>query len=239
MTLSALVLTCNQRSTTLRCMEALSVATANIDSEIILVDNGSTDGTAAVVAEKFPSVHVVTLDRNAGVAAGRNEAMRHARGEYFLILDNDTVPTAEVIEGLLAHLAAKPACGIAAPRLDYADGTCQESFKPYPGIKAKVCNVLGIKTKDSCPCYVIGACQMMRAETVRRIGVLDENIFYGPEDADYCLRAAEAGYDIDYLPNLRMQHDHRRATRRRLLSPLGRRHIAALFYFWRKHRRWW
>lgn len=239
MILSVLVLTYNQLSTTLRCMDAVTAATAHIESEIILVDNGSTDGTAAVVAEKFPSVHIVPMGRNAGVAAGRNEAMRHARGEYFLILDNDTLPTADVIEGLMTHLAANPGCGIAAPRLDNADGTVQASYKDYPGIMAKVRNVLGFGARDGHPCYVLGACQMMRAVTARRLGPLDEHIFYGPEDADYCLRAAEAGYTIDYLEHLHMTHDHRRATRRRILSPLGRRHIAALLYFWRKHRRWW
>lgn len=245
MTLSVLVLTCNQLSTTLRCLDALSVATAGMDSEIILVDNGSTDGTSAAVAAKFPDVDVFTLPENIGVAAGRNEAMRHAGGEYILILDNDTVPTRDVIAGLMAHLEANPRCGIAAPRLDNADGSWQESCKDYPGIKAKARNVLGFRTKESMPgamshpCYVIGACQMMRADTMRRLGPLDEKIFYGPEDADYCLRAAAAGYTIDYLPHLRMTHDHRHATRRRLLSSLGRRHLAALCYFWRKHRRWW
>lgn len=245
MTLSVLVLTCNQLSTTLRCMEALVAATADIDSEIILVDNGSTDGTVGAVAEKYPEVKILTMPRNVGVAAGRNEAMRHACGDFFLILDNDTLPTAGVIKGLIAHLNANPSCGIVAPRLDNADGTCQASFKDYPGIKAKVRNVLGLKAATlpseeiSHPCYVIGACQMMRAETVRRLGPLDENIFYGPEDADYCLRAVASGYTVDYLPQLRMTHGHRHATRRRLLSPLGRRHIAALCYFWRKHRRWW
>lgn len=242
--LSVVILTFNQAEATLRCLASLAESINASSDEIIVVDNGSVDATASLVEAAFPHVDYIRLPHNIGVAAGRNRGIAEARGEYILILDNDTIANPEAIEGLMAHLRDNPQCGIAAPRLIYPDGSCQESFKDYPGLMVKLRNVLGRRpfspaVPDSIihPCYVMGACQMMRSALARQIGPLDENIFYGPEDADFCLRAAAAGFTIDYLPYMTIIHDHRHVTRRRILSPIGRRHIRGLLYFWHKHRR--
>ncbi len=68
--------------------------------------------------------------------------------------------------------------------------------------------------------------------------MLDENIFYGPEDADFCIRVSQAGYTIDYLTSVSIYHDHRRITRRNPFTGIAFRHFKALLYFYRKHGRW-
>ena len=87
------------------------------------------------------------------------------------------------------------------------------------------------------PYYVIGACQVFRRDVLGKVGLLDEGIFYGPEDCDFCIRVRKAGFTIDYLPQLRLTHDWRRATRRSPLGTLGRRHLKALLRFWMRHPR--
>ena len=252
MRLSIVILTCNQSAYTLRCLASLTpYMQAHGDAEVVLVDNGSTDGTAAAIAAERYSwcsrLRMIRLGSNRGVAAGRNVGLQESDGEVLMILDNDTIVTAEAIDALVGYVTDHRDVGIAAPRLLSPAGEVQDSAKPFPGLSIKLRNVLGLRARTAStppsaanaadPYYVIGACQVMRREVMQRVGLLDEHIFYGPEDADYCARVRAAGFAIRYLPHITIVHDWQRATTRRVLSPLGRRHIAALLYFYRKHRR--
>ena len=87
------------------------------------------------------------------------------------------------------------------------------------------------------PVYVIGACQMFWRKVVDTVGMLDEHIFYGPEDADWCIRIKLAGWKTHCLNNHTIMHDYRRSTRRSPFSKLGRMHMKALLYFYWKHKR--
>lgn len=244
--LSIIILTWNQCEVTCRCLDALSSITEVPGVEIIVVDNGSTDGTAGHIASAYPHVKIIRNAENRGVAAGRNLGLMAALGDKLLLLDNDTIPTKDAIETMSRWLDLDSAAGIVACCLSDESGYVQESFKPYPGIGIKLRNLLRrgsvpepvLPDEPIRPEYVIGACQMFRRSLVERIGLLDENIFYGPEDADFCMRARNAGFHTVYLPQVRMVHDWRRATTRSPFSPLARKHIRALFYFYRKHRRW-
>lgn len=246
--LSIVLLSWNSLPMLRRCLASLSGVMERPEVEVIWVDNGSADGSADFVREVYPAVRAILLERNFGVAAGRNQGLKVARGEYILILDDDTEASAEAIDALLNHLKGNPGCGIAACALVDSDGCVQQSFKPYPGLGVKVRNVLrsklGLKDNPAAisgtvlhPCYVIGACQMFRGRFVKEIGLLDDNIFYGPEDADYCMRIHAAGYSVDYLPQVSILHHWRRITSRSLTSAGSRRHIRALLYFWKKYRR--
>lgn len=247
MNISVIILTCNQRDYTLRCLESIAGLCSRGDNETILVDNGSTDGTLEAVADRFPAVRRLRLDRNMGVAAGRNAGLRRARGRYLMLLDNDTVATAAAIEGLAEYLDKHPDVGLVAPRLTGADGAVQLSYKPFPGLGVKIKNMLGRRadTTDARLClttepfYVIGAAQMFRREVYERVGELDGHIFFGPEDADYCMRVRAAGYRVVYDPDIAIEHYWQRATRRHPFTRASLRHLCALIYFYRKHRRWW
>lgn len=245
--LTIVILTCNQREYTRRCLASLGELPERADVETIIIDNGSNDGTLDMLRDDFPTVKVIANDRNRGVAAARNQGIAAATGRYVLLLDNDTIVTPEAIDALVDYADSHPDVGLCGCRLVDADGNTQDSCKPYPGILNKVRNVLGIKDTHHFPtdpdgavepCYIIGACQLIRREAIEQIGPLDEAIFYGPEDADYCLRMTEAGWRVRYLPHITITHLWQRATTRRWLSPLGRKHLAALLYFWRKHRRY-
>lgn len=248
MRLSVVIITWNQLATTLRCLASIEETVVRPDVEIIVVDNGSTDGTAAAISERYPSVSLIGNNENRGVAAARNQGIQTATGQYVLLLDNDTEASAEAIEQMLSYMEMNPDVGLCGCRLTDADGNVQDSYKPYPGLMIKARNVLGCHNKPYnppvnddgtlSPFYVIGACQLIRREAIAQVGLLDDRIFYGPEDADYCLRLAQSGWGVRYLPDVSIRHLYRRATRRSLFSPLARKHIAALLYFYRKHHRW-
>lgn len=245
MEVSIVILSCNQRELTLRCLASLRAFMAKQGCEIILVDNGSTDGTCDAVRASFPAVKLVPLPQNIGVAPGRNVGLRMARGRHLMILDNDTVADADTILGLSSYLDANPDVGLVAPRLVSPEGEVQTSFKPFPGLLLKLRNVVGLRRDiadgDAAPgepFYVIGAAQMFPRTVYERVGGLDENIFFGPEDADFCMAVRALGLRVVYCADFTIVHDWQRATSRRLFSKGARRHMAALFYFYRKHHRW-
>ncbi len=85
--------------------------------------------------------------------------------------------------------------------------------------------------------YVIGACQMIRKSLMDEIGLLDEHIFYGPEDADYCLRCWKSGKEVIYIPSVAIVHHYQKITNKKIFSKMSWKHIQGLFYFFYKHKR--
>jgi hypothetical protein len=243
-TLSIIILTHNQPTLTERCLASLQpVMQAHADYELILIDNGSDTDSEASVTAMMPQINYVHLQKNIGVAAGRNVGIRKAVGKYIMLLDNDTIVTAEAIEALVAKMDADSTIGVCAPKLVLGDGTVQDSYKDFPGVGIKLKNLLRCNTRaitpsgDIEPFYVIGACQIFRRKTLDSVGMLDEKIFYGPEDADFCMRVRKEGLRIVYAPHISIHHYAQRATRHNIFSPLARKHISALLYFYRKHHR--
>ncbi|MDE6805501.1 MAG: glycosyltransferase family 2 protein [Muribaculaceae bacterium] len=251
--LSIIILTCNQRDFTLRLLHSMEgwLRASGNDVEVILVDNGSTDSTSESIRawlreSGITNLRLIEAGENIGVARGRNLGLKAARGEVLMLLDNDTVADGRVYDELCRYVEDTPACGIAAPALYSPDGELQASAKPYPSPWLKLRHVLSPGRESAAeraelanphPYYVIGACQVFRRDVLGKVGLLDEDIFYGPEDCDFCIRVRKAGFTIDYLPQLRLTHDWRRATRRSPLGTLGRRHLKALLRFWMRHPR--
>lgn len=218
------------------------------DVELVLVDNHSTDGTLEFLQQQYPSVSPVCLPENKGVAYARNVALRQATGKYLFIVDNDIQITDEAVLGIEQYMDEHPEAGLCGCKLLYPDGTVQESCKPYPGLSAKLRNMFN-RSKPSPyagqmagtapfePVYLIGACQMIRREVYERIGDLDEHIFYGPEDCDYCLRVRQAGWKVVCLPAFDMVHHCQRKTHSHPFSRLGFLHAKALLYFYWKYKK--
>ncbi|MDR2929124.1 MAG: glycosyltransferase family 2 protein [Cytophagaceae bacterium] len=263
--LSIVLLTWNSERHASHCLESIMAIDRN--KEIIIVDNGSTDGTLAILEQYAtrPHIHIVKNSVNRGVSAGRNTGLKMATGDAILLLDIDTVVNAEAIDALINYIEQHPDCGICACKLINRAGFVQNSCRKYPRLSYKFRNVLSsVLEKHNCfrkwkaaidhnnqsqfyhskmlgksPFeveYVIGACQLMPASVIKKVGLLDENIFYGPEDADFCLRVHQSGLKVVYLPYVSIMHDYQQITNRRIFSPMSRIHIKALLYFFRKHR---
>lgn len=247
--LSIIILTYNQRQFTLDCLASLGDLLDDETIEVILVDNGSKDGTVETVRQQYPQVVLIENPVNSGVSGGRQLGLARATGDVLMFLDNDTVASPEAVRTLYQYITTHPEAGLCGCRLVGADGTVQESYKAYPGLGVKIANVLGLKRKNAefpiddegniLPTYVIGACQLFRREVLEAVGPLDTHIFYGPEDADYCLRIAAKGWKIVYIPTVTITHYFQRATTRSIFSKLGRAHIKGLLHFYHKHKRLW
>lgn len=247
MKLSIIIITWNGRALLTQCLEALGALLERKDTEFIVVDNGSADGTVDFLRATYPGIRLVELPENRGVAYARNRGLEQARGRYLWMLDNDTKASVGVIDGMLEFMDTHPECGVCGSKLVDVQGTVQESSKRYPGLGVKIANLMHRGFRYSYglermkhpfePTYLIGACQLVRREAFEAAGWLDEHIFYGPEDADFCIRVRRAGWHIMYLPQFTILHYCQRATRRKIFSKLAWRHIMGLFYFYRKHKR--
>ena len=84
--------------------------------------------------------------------------------------------------------------------------------------------------------YVIGACQMIRREAFKEVGLLDEHIFYGPEDADFCIRLHQKGWKIYFLPYVSIIHEYQQISRKKFFSKMSYIHLKGLLYFFWKHK---
>lgn len=246
---SIVILTWNSRALLDACLTALPAATAPLATEVIVVDNGSRDGTAELLAGR-PDVVTITNPTNRGVAPARNQGLRAAHGEFIALLDVDTVPAPGSFATLIARLRAAPEVGLVGPKLVDPDGRLQYSCRRFPTLVDKLCRRLparigralvddvelrgwdhaGVRQVD----YVIGACQVIRRTALDHTGLLDERIFYGPEDVDLCLRMHRAGWQVEYVPAAVVMHLERRLTRK-LFSVLTARHVYGLGYFFWKH----
>lgn len=248
MKISIIIITWNQLSVLKNCLASLQEIMLRADVEVIITDNGSCDGTAGFLKKEHPEIRLIELNKNKGVAFARNRALEKASGQYLLILDNDTIVSKKAIEGMEQFMDEHPEAGICACRLIDGQGIVQENCRKYPGLKEKFANIAKgkkyrysysekIRSQVFEPVYLIGACQFIRKKAYEQVGALDENIFYGPEDADFCIRVKNAGWKIYFLPQYTITHLCRRMTNKRLFSKMAFRHFSALFYFYRKHKK--
>lgn len=199
-------------------------------TEVFVVDNASTDGSAAMVRERFPWVRLIESPDNLGFAAGNNLALRHAAGQYLLLLNPDTVVTQGAIERLWQVLAAQPTAGIAGAQLLNADGSPQTSIGVYPSLwselpllnrrlspvrKTEQVSTTAGNLSVLSVAWVSGACLMIKREVVETIGPLDESFWLYTEETDWCYRARSAGWDVLLVPQAQTYHLARAASRQR------------------------
>ena len=247
---SVIILTWNSEHHIGACLASLEQGLRAFSAEVIVVDNGSRDASCTLIETQWPAVRLTRNMENRGVAVARNQGIRLARGKYVLLLDDDTVVQAGALDRLTRYMEDTPEVGLCGPRLVAPDGTLQLSCRRFPTLTDKLARCLpsaaaGKMTRVAemadwdhrmvrAVDYVIGACQLIRRCALRQVGLLDERIFYGPEDIDMCLRLRQAGWQVVYHPQAVVTHHERRLTR----SPcagLTWRHLWALGYFFRKH----
>jgi len=193
------------------CLAAI-LAQAGPGDDVIVVDNGSTDGSVALVRERYPRVRLVENGRNLGFAGGCNVGLRAAQADRLILVNQDVVAQAGWLEGLLEALAL-PEVGVAGSKLLYPDDTVQHAggLLRYP---LALPEHRGYREPDygqwdeTCDVdYVTGASMGLRRAVLDEIGLFDEGFFPAfYEETDLCLRAKAAGYRVVYAPGSRALH---------------------------------
>ncbi len=217
---SVITINYNEVEMTARCLERLQALTyPNV--EVFAVDNASAEGQAAALAERFPEVTVIANDTNDGFAGGNNVALRQARGRYILLLNNDALPEPGLLERLVATMEARPAVGIASPKIVFADGegdgepariqyAGSAPINPYTGRS----HTVGYGAPDdgrfdeSGRTHLAhGAAMMIRRSVFEDVGLLCEEYFLYYEEHDFTERAKRAGHAVYYEARATVRHE--------------------------------
>ena len=211
--LSVVIPTFDTAEMTLRCCRAV-LGSMPDSSEVIVADDGSTDGTAELLAREAPRVQVVPLETNRGFAAAANRGVAAAQGRIVLLLNSDAI----VQEGALRTILAAfddPRLGVAGARLLDEDGTLQWSGGRTPTLPWMIGVVSGAGhlarrvRRDGRPPridWVSGAAMAFRREVWHDAGPLSERYRFYCQDIDFCLRARRAGWDVRIVEEARVVH---------------------------------
>ena len=240
--LSIVIVSFNARADLQACLLSLKKAPPAMDHEIIVVDNGSADGSAEA-AERIPGVRVIRLGRNAGFAAANNAGIREGRGDLVLLLNSDTLVPPGAIDTLVARLRATPEAAIAGPRLLDGEGRPELSFgsmiSPLNEFRQKRRGAawIGRETaREQFVDWVSGACLLVYRADAERAGLLDERFFLYTEDVDFCHAIRKRlGRQILFTPAATITH--LRGRSRAAMPEASRRlYRASHLAFYEKHR---
>jgi len=194
--------------------------TIGLSYEVIMVDNGSTDGTLEWVKEHHPEIQLICNQANLGFTRGNNQAMALAKGDFLLLLNPDTLLTEDCFGPQIAYMRENPNVAITIPKVLNSDGSFQHQSrrgdarpaavfgyflklgKLFPKNRALNGYLQSWLPEDEVAEVkaVSGSCMFIRRQVYEQIGGLDEQFFAYQEDSDYCMRARQAGWKVMYVP---------------------------------------
>ncbi len=233
--LSIIILNWNTRAFLRACLESIEAHHGDLSVEVWVVDNASQDGSAAMVRERFPHVHLIANADNRGFAAGNNQALTRAGGRYVMLLNPDTQVTDGALPQMVRFLEEHPQVGAVGPQLTLPNGKIQGGAAGYEPSPWTVFNhalflyklwptvfrglwLAQSQYRRGQPIrvdWVSGAAMMVRAQVIRQVGGLDERYFMYAEDVEWCARMRRAGWQIYCLPQARIIHYIGQSARQR------------------------
>jgi GT2 family glycosyltransferase len=250
--LSVIIITWNDADRLERCLRSIQHCKEEIDHEVIVVDDRSTDRTLAML-KAFPFVKVVENKRNLGMAPARNAGIRHANGEYLLFLDSDTEVSPGCFANAVKSLAADPASWVGGCKTFRSDGSLEYSAKNFYTLGTvlfrrtflgkwfpdAVClrNHLNQHKDHSINFvtdWVAGAALITKRDAMEKLGCFDEHFTYYFDDYDLCYRAWQMDGKVVYIADSIVIHHLSLRSRKSMLSAL--RHLRSGIYFYLKTR---
>ena len=235
--------------------ECLASVVAQAPTEVVVVDNGSTDGSAAMVREEFPAVTLLLLGANPGYGAAANAGVRACRSEHVLVLNSDTVLRPGGLAAMADVLDRSERAAIVGPRIVSPDGSLQRSCYAFPGFLARVFRwepfataaalVPGLRERyvgrwnydrpGRVP-WVLGAALAIRRAAFEEVGGFDPSFRMYFEEVDLCYRLRLCGWDTLFAPVTEVIHIGGASTRQRRSEMLAQYEIS-LIQFHRRHHR--
>lgn len=241
------------------CLKSISELNKVIP-KVVVVDNGSTDGTLSIVKRYVESdpefFSLIQYKENKGTTVSRNSGIKNLQPfnlDFYCILDSDTIINDDAFMRLIDQMNQHPEYGIIGPEMVTSGGLVQMSARCFPTVIEKVYKGVPIKSlqakgeameiqhppspdAESYPVdYLMSACWLIKPEVIEKAGLLDEKIFYAPEDAEYCIRVWKSGYQVAFCPKAIIIHEWQRLSKKKLISKMNWEHIKGLLYMFQKH----
>ena len=217
------IVTWNTVDLTLQAIQRLRELPDALDLRVLVRDNGSTDGTAEAVRERFPDV-VVEVGDNVGFAAGVNRLVALSDSPWFVTLNSDAWPEPGALETLVRLATRHPRTAAAAPLLLRPEGGVELSTHPLPGLRVAAATALGAQRllgarartmllpgawasdEERVVGWAVGAALLLRRSALDELGGFDDSLFMYAEDLEWCWRAAERGWETRFTPEAVVRH---------------------------------
>ncbi len=223
---AVIIVNWNAREDLRRCLQSLfSEDRPKAAYSVWVVDNASTDGSAAMAQQEFPEAIVVANTENTGFSRGNNQAIAASKSRYVFLLNSDAMIKPGALDALVDYADSNPKAGIIGPKVLNPDGTLQFSCRRFPTLGAGLFRntwlgrispnnkyaasyLMADLTHDKIrPVDWLSGCAMMiRRDLVDEIGGLDERFYMYCEDVDICKRAWDAGREVVYMPEAVVTH---------------------------------
>ena len=250
---SVIVVNLNTRALLAECLA--SVLHSKGEKEVIVVDNGSVDGSAEMVERDFPHVQLIRNKTNERFAKPNNDAMKSAQGRYVLLLNSDASLKDSALEKLVTYMDAHSDVGMCGPQLLYPDGRVQPSCRGFVSLWSHACDMLLLDRlfrrsrffarsemtffdhlSEREVDHVMAAAVLVRMSAVQRVGMFDESFSIYYNDLDWSYRMKRAGWRIVFYPEAQVVH-HLGRTARPMIRDLEifREQHDNILYFYEKH----
>ncbi len=254
MQLSIIVVNYNVKYFLEHCLLSVFRACEKLEAEVFVVDNASTDGSVAMVRERFPQAVLMANTENVGFAKANNQAVAVARGEYILYLNPDTILPEDALQKCYAYMQAHPEAGALGCRL--VDGTgafLPESKRGFPSAAVAFYKISGLsglfprsrrfnqyhlgylpEHETHAVDVLVGCFMFCRKSVIDTVGSFDETYFMYGEDIDLSYRIKQAGYENVYFPDTTVIHYKGESTKKGSLNYV-RMFYQAMIIFAKKH----
>lgn len=249
MDVSVLIVNWNVRDLLADCLTSLYRDQQSFTFEVWLVDNASTDGSVAMLQERFPQVQLIQNADNPGFAQGNLQAYARCSGRYILMLNPDTLLEPGALNLLYQYLEKHPQTAGVGPDLRNPDGTRQMGCYPFPTLSRELWRLLHLDRVWSYGVYPVerwdtksprsvdvvqGACFLLRRTALEQVGFLDPDYYMYTEEVDLCFRLKQAGWGISWLPSARVIHFGGQSTHQAAEAMFLRLYESKILFF-RKH----
>ncbi len=225
MDLSIVIVNWNTKDFLARCLDSIFQNWPCHQTEIIIVDNGSSDGSVDMVKSNYHEVKLIINDQNLGFARANNIGINASSGRYLCLLNSDTQVIDNCFDRMINYMEGHPDIGILGPKILSPDLQVQRSCMAFPTLWNSFCRALALDSlfprSKQCGGYLMtyfahdairnvdiinGCCWLVRREALKSVGLLDEQFFMYGEDMDWCRRFHQAGWKVVFYPYAQIIH---------------------------------
>ena len=247
--ITVVIVTWNTKDLLRNCLRSVREGMLDMNHEVIVVDNASTDGSVAMVHSEFPDVQLIANDTNRGFGAANNQAFAVMEGRYALLLNSDAVVTDGAIPELYRFMEDHADTALAGGQLLNEDGSRQNSMAPFPTLLTLLSNLSFLEylfpRRFPSKRYIhkgpveiesaIGACVLVRREAMEAVGIFDERYFFFFEETDWAYRMRLAGWKIYHVPSALIYHLQGKSVGENVRSRME--FYRSRYQFFRKYRK--
>jgi GT2 family glycosyltransferase len=217
--ISVIIVSFNTKDLTLQCINSIFTEGSKLKKEVILVENGSSDGSVEALKKLENKIILIENSENLGFSKANNQGIKIHKGKFILLLNSDTILKERTLEKLVTFTRNKVKVGVVAPKLLNPDGSDQPSVFNFPTV-GRALQQYWLKVGKPLEKYIPQGSEPSKVEAVvmaaflitpmalKKVGMLEERYFMFFEDLDYCRRVCKSGLDIYYLPDAEVFHHH-------------------------------